>query len=125
MVHRYHLTYDEIIDILDLKYIPTTTLGYTLTPGTYEVSDFKMMLKSLLPEEVKVNLTLDDVRLKSKLTVNQTIKFTRMSFFYIILGLTQSHSDELGDIEIFIQLIPGSYKSHKPINITEIDKVHL
>ena len=32
---------------------------------------------------------------------------------------------ELRDIQGFIQLIPGSYKNHKPINITGIDKVHL
>ena len=37
----------------------------------------------------------------------------------------QSYPGELGDIEGFIQLIPGSYKSDKPINITGIDKVHL
>ena len=32
---------------------------------------------------------------------------------------------ELGDIPGFIQLLPGSYKSKKPINITGIDNVHL
>ena len=31
----------------------------------------------------------------------------------------------LGDIERFVQTIPGSYKSNKPINITGIDKIHL
>ena len=42
-----------------------------------------------------------------------------------MLGLTQSHSDLLGDIEGFTQLIPDSYKSDEPINITGVDKVHL
>ena len=32
---------------------------------------------------------------------------------------------ELGDIEGFVQLIPGSYKSDRPINLTGIDKIHL
>ena len=32
---------------------------------------------------------------------------------------------ELGDIPGFIQIIPGSYKSDKLINITGFDKVHL
>ena len=51
--------------------------------------------------------------------------FTNKSFFYTILGFTQSHSYPLQDIEGFHQLIPGSYKSEKPIDIAGIDKVHL
>ena len=69
-----------------------------------------MMLKSLLHKEVKINITNGGVRLKSNLTINQTIRFTKLSFFYINLGFTQSHSGELGDISSFFQLIPGSYK---------------
>ena len=42
-----------------------------------------------------------------------------------MLGFTLSQSGSLNDIEGFIQLIPGKYKSGKPINITGIDKVHL
>ena len=50
MVCRFQLTYDEIIDILGLKYIPTTTIGYALPPGMYEIVDINFMLKSLLPK---------------------------------------------------------------------------
>ena len=75
MVYRFQLTYDEIIDILDLKNIPTTTLGYTLPPGIYETIDISFMLKSLLPKEVTLIITVDDVRLRSNLTTNKTIKF--------------------------------------------------
>ena len=46
-------------------------------------------------------------------------------FFYTILGFTQSYSGVLGDIEGFVQLIPGSYRSDKPVNITGVDEVHL
>ena len=46
-------------------------------------------------------------------------------FFYTILGFTQSHSGALGDVDGFVQLIPGLYKSNKPINLTGIDEVHL
>ena len=74
---------------------------------------------------MQVKITTDDIRLKSKVTTNKTIKFGRRPFFYIILGLTQSHSGVLGDIRGFFQLIPGSYKSQTPINITGIDKIHL
>ena len=123
MTYRFQLTYGEIIDILDLKYIPTTTIGYTLPPGMYEIIDINFMLKSLLPKDVKVNITNYDIKLKSNLTTNKTNKFTKKSFFDIILGFTQSQSGELGDIEGFVQLIPGTYRSDKPINITGIDKV--
>ena len=51
--------------------------------------------------------------------------FTEKSFFYTILGFTQSRSYPLEDIENYYQLIPGSYKSDRPINITGIDKIHL
>ena len=39
------------------------------------------MLKSLLPIEVKVIIIIDDIRLKSNLTTNETIKFTKKSIF--------------------------------------------
>ena len=126
MVYRFQITYDEIIDTVDLKYIPTLTIGYTLPPGMYEILDINLMLKSLLSKEVKINTTIDDVRLKAKLTTNKTIKFTKkIFFFHSILGLTQSHSAELGDILGLAQLIPDTYKGDRPDNFTGIDKVHL
>ena len=74
---------------------------------------------------MKVNITIDDIRLKSNLKIIQTLLFTEKSFFYTILGFTQSQSYPLDDIEGFYQVIAGSYKSDKPINITGIDKIHL
>ena len=64
------LAYDEIVDLLDVKYIARSTVGYTLVPGIYEVTDINLMLKSLLPNEVKVKITIEDTRLQSKLTNN-------------------------------------------------------
>ena len=84
-----------------------------------------MLKKSLFPKEVKVNITVDDVRLKLNLTTNNTIKFTKRSFFYIILGFTEYHSGELGDVTGLVQLISGTYKSGILNNITGIDKLHL
>ena len=69
MVFRMGLTYSEIENILDMKYIPTLVSGYTLPLGIYEISDINSMLKSLLPNEVKVNITADDIRLRSNLTI--------------------------------------------------------
>ena len=74
---------------------------------------------------MKVNITIDDIRLKSNLKTNQTLIFTEKSFFYTILGFIRSRSYPLDDIDGFYQLIAGSYKSDKPINITGIDKIHL
>ena len=124
MVYRFQLTNDEILDALDLKYIPTTTIGYTVPPGMYGIIDFDFILKFLIPKEAKVEITVDGVRLRSILTTKKIIRFTKKSFFYIILGFKQPGSGELGDIPGFIQLVPGSYKSDKPINITGVDKVH-
>ena len=59
MVYGYQLTYDEILDILDLKYVPTSTIGYTLPLALCEIIDIKLMLKSLLPKEVKVSITIE------------------------------------------------------------------
>ena len=125
LVYRMQLTYDEIIDVLYLKYIPTKRTGYSLNPGIYEVVDLNNTLKYILPDNVKVSVTNDDIGLKSNLKINQTLISTEKSFFYTILGFTQSRSYPLDDIKGFYQLIAGSYKSDKPINITGIDKIHL
>ena len=47
----------------------------------YEVIDINIMLKSLLPNKVKVIFTIDEVRLKSNLTTTKTINFTKRRFF--------------------------------------------
>ena len=125
LVHRMQLTYDEIIDVLDLKYIPIKRTSYSLNPGIYEVTDINNILKYILPDNVKVTVTIDDIRLKSNLKINQTLIFTNKSFFYTILGFTQSNQGPLNDIEGFYQILPGTYQSNKPINITGIDKIHL
>ena len=125
LVYRMRLSYNEIMNILDLNYIPTKRTGYSLNPGIYEVIDLNNTLKYILPDVVKVNITIDDIRLKSNLKINQTLIFTEKSFFYTILGFTQSRSYPLDDIDGFYQIIAGSHKSDKPINITGIDKIHL
>ena len=91
LVYRMQLTYNEIIDILDFEYIPTKRIGFSLNPGMYEAIDLNNTLKYILPDNVKVTTTIDDNRLKSNLKINQTLIFTEKSFFYTILGFTQSH----------------------------------
>ena len=88
LVYRMQLTYDEIMDMLDKKYFPSETSGYTSPPGIYEKSDTNKTLQTLLPVIVKVSNTIDDIRLKSNLKIIQTLFFTRKSFFYTFLGGT-------------------------------------
>ena len=125
LVYRIRLSYDEIMDILDLKYISTERMGYTIEPNIYNVVDLNEILKNILPNNVKIDITIDERKYKTELKINQTLIYTNKSFFYNILGFTQSHSYPLDDIEGFYQLIPGSYQSERPINIIGIDKVHL
>ena len=119
------LTYDEIIDVLDLKYIPTKRTGYSLNLNIYNVVDSNNSLKYILPDNIKISVTKDERKYKADLKINQTLIFANKSFFYTILGFTQSHSYPLDDIDGFYQLIAGSYKGNRPINLTGIDKVHL
>ena len=42
-VYRLQLTYDENVDMLDVKYIAGSTIAYTLPPGVYKISDIKLM----------------------------------------------------------------------------------
>ena len=100
------LTYDEIMDILDLKYIPTKRTGYSLNQGIYEVVDLNNTLKHILPDNVKVNITIVDIRLKPNLKIIRTLMFTNKSFFFNVLGFTQSHQGSLDDIEGFYQILP-------------------
>ena len=119
------LTYKEIIDILDLKYISTKRIGYSIEPNIYNVVDLNKTLKNILPINVKMDISIDERKYKIDLENNQTLIFTNKSFFYTILGFTRSRSYPLDDIEGFYQLIAGLYNSERPINITGIDKVHL
>ena len=125
LIYRIQRTYNEIIDILDLEYIPIKRTRYSLNPAIYEVIDLNNTLKHILLDNVKVNVTIDDIRLKTNLKANQTLIFTEKSFFYTILGFTRSRFYLLNDIKGFYQLIAGSYGSDKPINITGIDEIHL
>ena len=74
---------------------------------------------------MKIIATIDEKKYISNIKINQTLIFANKSFFYTILGFTQSHFYPLDDIYEFYQLITGSYRSDKPNKITKNDKVHL
>ena len=81
MAYIFRLANDENIDISDPKYIPSRRTSYTLPIGVYELSDINLILKSLLPKDVKIGITFDNIRIKSSLKNNQTLLiFTNNSF---------------------------------------------
>ena len=49
LVYRFQLTYDEIIDLLDLKDIPNERTDYSLNSSIYEfidlINNFKFILR--------------------------------------------------------------------------------
>ena len=67
--------------VLNMNYTSATFIGFTLVPGFYEIGDDNLMLKSYFPDEVKVDIAIDDIRLKSNSTTSKTIRFTKTSFF--------------------------------------------
>ena len=91
MVLRMELIFDEILDILGVKNIALSTNGFTSPPGINEISDNNLVLKSLLPNMVRVNITIDDKRLRSNLTTKKTINFTKKSFFPIQYWVLLNH----------------------------------
>ena len=85
------------------------------------------MLKSLLPNDVKINITIDDIRLKSNLTTNETFRFTEKSFFYTTLGFTQSHLGPLGDNKgfVLVEKFQEPIEAIGPLILLETKKIHL
>ena len=54
------LFYDEVIDILDVKNTAGSTIGYTKPSGIHENTDNNLMIEALLPNKVKVKVTIVD-----------------------------------------------------------------
>ena len=69
--------------VLDIKYTSATFIEFTLVLGFHELDEDNLMLKSYFPDEVKVDITIDDIRLKSNSTTSKTIRLTKTSFFSI------------------------------------------
>ena len=71
------------MDISDLKYIPTKRTGYSIEPNIYNVVDLNNTLRNILPDNVKINITIGEKKYKSNLKINQTLIFTNKSFFIL------------------------------------------
>ena len=77
-------------------------IDYFLKPNIYNVVDLNNTLIILL-DNVKISVTIDEKKYKSNLKIIKTLIFTNKTFFYTILGFTQSHSYTLDDIDGFYQ----------------------
>ena len=55
----------------------------------YEIAEINKTLEYFLSDNVKVSITIDDIRLESNLKINQTLIFTNKSIFYIKLGFIE------------------------------------
>ena len=64
MVYRLVLTSDEVVVSLDVSYIAGSTIRYTLLGSIYEISYINLMVHSLVPIEIRKNITFDDIGLK-------------------------------------------------------------
>ena len=62
------------------------------------------MLKSLLPDDVKVDITTDDISLRANLTTNKTKKFTKKNLYSIQFKVLLNHTRE------FQVISNGSFK---------------
>ena len=62
MICRMKLTSKEHIQIIDKIFISAKTTGYTLPPGVYEFSGINLRIESLNPTDVKLTVTVDDIR---------------------------------------------------------------
>ena len=71
LLYWKQLTYDEIIDILDLNYNPSKRTSYSSKPGRHENSAWDKTLQYILPYNLNVSFTIDDNRLKSNLDNSQ------------------------------------------------------
>ena len=80
------------------------------------------MLKSSFPDDVKVNITIDDTRLRLSLSKMKQLDYLK-NLLYNFRFYSKPYGP-LSDIEGFLQLIPGTYKSDKPTNFTGVDRVH-
>ena len=50
-----------------MKYIPTKRIGYSIKPNIYNVVDLNKTLKNILPDNVKINVTIDERKYKTHL----------------------------------------------------------
>ena len=71
--------------MLDYKYVPTKRIGYSLKPNRYQINDINIALKNILPDKVKISISIYEKIYKFNFNIIQTLIFTDEGFFYTIL----------------------------------------
>ena len=61
-------------------FLDTSNIGDTVAAGKYENGDNILILKSLIPDKLRVKIKIDDIRLRSILTTNKIKGFTEKFF---------------------------------------------
>ena len=58
-------------------------MGYSIEPNIYNAVDLNNTIKNILPNNVKISVTIDEKKYKSNLKINQTLLFTtKVSFIH-------------------------------------------
>ena len=79
-VFRMKITYDENVDILDVKFFAGSDIGYALSPRKFEISHFNLTKKSFFSNEAKVKININDFRQRSNLSTNKKKLLKNLSF---------------------------------------------
>ena len=72
MVLGINLPYDNVLSFSDISLIAGSTTGNTLLTGIHEISGTNIISGYINPNDVEVNVTLDDIRLTTNLTKEKT-----------------------------------------------------
>ena len=89
MLSRKNLIQNESLKNLNKNCIAAAAKSHRLPPAFYKNSDTTVIKKSLIPGDVKVKVTIDDIRWRKNLLFSSPAaawKFTDKSFFQAILG---------------------------------------
>ena len=105
-----------------MKVVATQTTGHALPPRISEISILNLMLKFLFLGVVKLNITIDDIVLISKLTTNEPKKITHKASCHTLKGFTQSQSGTLVDVDRIVQKIQLYTKQRNPLTLRELIK---
>ena len=70
MVFRMNLTYNEKEYIIEEKFVGAEHRSFSTQPGIYEIREVNDTLKSVSPENVKINNTANDITMEGVMTVH-------------------------------------------------------
>ena len=114
MIKGINITFEEVLQLIDIKYHETNAQILSIPGGTYAILEVNEALILHLTSEA------DDTAMKATMTAysenNSTeFKYDNNSFFHAILGF-------LPEINMFTK---GFFKSDNMVSFTTAGKIHL